>query len=50
MMEKVILAIAVTFSLYWSIEIKPTPRFVGIEIDSQIDTFREHQPPILLTL
>jgi hypothetical protein len=50
MMEKIILAIAVTCALYWSIEIKPVPRFVGMEIEGQLDTFREHQTPIFLML
>jgi hypothetical protein len=50
MIEKVILAIAITFSLYWSIEIKPAPRFVGIEIDSHLDTLKEYQSPLLLML
>jgi hypothetical protein len=35
MIEKVILAIALTFSLYWSIQIKPQPRVVAIEIEPQ---------------
>jgi hypothetical protein len=50
MMEKIILAIAITFSLYWSIEIKPVPRFMGMEIEGQLDTLKEYQAPILLTL
>ena len=50
MMEKVILAIAISFSLYLSIEIKPAPRFVGMEIEAQLDTLKEHQAPIFLML
>lgn len=33
MIEKIMLAIALTFSLYWSIQIKPQPRVVAIEIE-----------------
>ena len=50
MMEKVILAIAITFSLYMSIEIKPVPRFVGMEIDAQFDSLKEPRIPIFLML
>ena len=50
MMEKVILAIAISFSLYLSIEIKPTPRFVGMEIDAQLDTLKQSQTPTFLIL
>jgi hypothetical protein len=50
MIEKVILAIAITFSLYWSIEIKPAPRFVGIEIDQHLETLNEYQAPTLIML
>jgi hypothetical protein len=50
MIEKVILAIAITFSLYWSIEIKPAPRFVGIEIDQHLETLKEYQAPTLIML
>jgi hypothetical protein len=50
MMEKIILAIAITFSLYMSIEIKPTPRFVGMEMDTQLDTLKEPRTPIFLML
>ena len=50
MMEKIILAIAITFSLYMSIEIKPVPRFVGMEIDAQLDSLKEPRTPIFLML
>lgn len=50
MMEKVILAIAISFSLYLSIEVKPAPRFVGMEIDAHLDTFKQPQTPIFLML
>jgi hypothetical protein len=50
MIEKVILAIAITCSLYWSIEIKPAPRVVGIEIENHLDTLTEYQSPIMLML
>ena len=50
MMEKIILAIAITFSLYMSIEIKPIPRFVGMEIDAQLDSLKEPRTPIFLML
>ncbi len=33
MIEKIVLAIAVTFSLYWIVQIKPPQRSVAIEID-----------------
>ena len=50
MMEKTLLAIAITFSLYLSIEIKPAPRFMGMEIDAQLDTLKEPRTPIFLML
>ena len=50
MMEKIILAIAITFSLYLSIEIDPLPRFVGMEIDAQLDMLKEPRTPIFLML
>ncbi len=50
MMEKIILAIAISFSLYLSIDIKPIPRFVGMEIDAQLDTLKEPRTPIFLML
>ncbi|MCY7368029.1 MAG: hypothetical protein LH474_07740 [Chamaesiphon sp.] len=50
MMEKIILAIAITFSLYLSIEIKPVPRFVGMEIDAHLDSLKEPRTPIFLML
>jgi hypothetical protein len=50
MLEKVILAIAITFSLYWSIEIKPVSRFVGIEADRRLDPVTEYPAPIFLML
>jgi hypothetical protein len=50
MMEKVILAIAISFSLYLSIEIKPVPRFVGMEIEAQLDPLKEPRTPIFLML
>jgi hypothetical protein len=37
MIEKIILAIAMTFSLYWIVQIKPPPRAVAIGIDLQIE-------------
>jgi hypothetical protein len=33
MFEKTVLAIAITFSLYWIVQIKPVQRSVAIEID-----------------
>jgi hypothetical protein len=33
MIEKVVLAIAIAFSLYWVVQIKPTQRSVAVEID-----------------
>jgi hypothetical protein len=50
MIEKIILAIAITCSLSWSIDIQPIPRFVGIEIDSHLETLRQEQTPIFLML
>ena len=50
MMEKIILAIGISLSLYLSIEIKPIPRFVGMEIEAQLDTLKEPQTPIFLML
>ncbi len=50
MMEKIILAIAITFSLYLSIEIESVPRFMGMEIDAQLDKLKEPQAPIFLML
>jgi hypothetical protein len=33
MIEKIVLAIVITFSLYWIVQIKPVQRSVAIEID-----------------
>jgi hypothetical protein len=33
MIEKVVLSIAIAFSLYWVVQIKPAQRSVAIEID-----------------
>jgi hypothetical protein len=33
MIEKTVLAIAITFSLYWVVQIKPAQRSVAIDID-----------------
>ncbi|WP_310425247.1 hypothetical protein [Chamaesiphon sp. VAR_48_metabat_135_sub] len=38
MLEKIILAIAITFSLSWSVQIKPQPRVVAMGIDAHWDT------------
>ncbi len=32
MIEKIVLAIAITFSLYWIVQIKPPQRSVAIEL------------------
>ena len=37
MVEKIILAIAITFSLAWSIEVKPPQREVAIEVNTPIE-------------
>jgi hypothetical protein len=33
MIEKTVLAIVITFSLYWIVQIKPAQRSVAIELD-----------------
>jgi hypothetical protein len=38
MLEKIILAIAITFSLSWSVQIKPQPRVVAMGINSPWET------------
>jgi|GEM_PF-3335731 len=43
MIEKIILAIAITFSLSWSIQVKPPQREVAIEIDSSLETVIDRQ-------
>lgn len=50
MMEKIMMAIAITLSLYLSIEITPIPRFVGTEIDAQLDLIKKPQTPVFLML
>ncbi len=42
MIEKIILAIAITFSLYGSIQIKPQPRVVSIGMESQLEIQQQH--------
>jgi hypothetical protein len=37
MMEKIILAIAITFSLAWSMEVKPPHREVAIGVNTPIE-------------
>jgi hypothetical protein len=34
MIEKIVLTIAITFSLYWIVQIKPPQRSVAIELDA----------------
>lgn len=48
MLEKIILAIAITLSLYLSSGIKPAPRFVGLEAETQVETMS--QTPLLMML
>jgi hypothetical protein len=33
MIEKIVLTLAITFSLYWIVQIKPPQRSVAIELD-----------------
>ena len=35
--EKVVLAIAISCSLYWTIQVKPPERGVNVGIDAQIE-------------
>jgi hypothetical protein len=46
MTEKIILAIVITLSLAWNIQIKPPQRAVAIETETPI----EHQAPVFLML
>jgi hypothetical protein len=48
--EKIILAIAITFSLYGSIQIKPQPRVVSIGMESHLEIRQEQQAPILFVM
>jgi hypothetical protein len=48
MIEKIILAVAITISLYWSIEIKPQPRVVAIEIGAAVETLCEYQSSVMV--
>jgi hypothetical protein len=43
MIEKIILAIVITFALSWNIDIKPPQRAVAIEFDAHVETPVEHQ-------
>jgi hypothetical protein len=50
MIEKIILAIAITFALAGNIDVKPPQRAVAIEMDSYFAAPIEQQPPVLLML
>ena len=50
MIEKIILAIAITFSLYGSIQIKPQPRVVSMGIESHVETLQERQVEVLFVM
>jgi hypothetical protein len=39
MIEKITLALFITFSIYWSVQIRPQPRAVAMNIDHQVETF-----------
>jgi hypothetical protein len=41
MIEKIILAIAITFSLAWSIQVKPSQRVVASVTDRPVQMFGE---------
>jgi hypothetical protein len=38
MIEKITLALVITFSIYWSVQVRPQQRSVAMNID-QVDTF-----------
>lgn len=50
MIEKIILAIAITFSLSWNIQVKPPQREVAIEIDSQLEQVIDRQVDVIVTV
>jgi hypothetical protein len=50
MIEKIILAIAITLALSWNIDIKPPQRAVAIEFDSHVEIPIEHQTPFFSML
>jgi hypothetical protein len=43
MFEKIMLAIAITFSLYWSIQIKPPQKTMAMGIESRVETLPQQQ-------
>jgi hypothetical protein len=46
MVEKIILAIAITLSLSWSVQIKPQPRVVAMEISAPVATIFKLQTTV----
>jgi hypothetical protein len=49
MIEKIVLAIAITFSLYWVVQIKPPQRAIAVEIDFPAGTQPELQSEVVST-
>jgi hypothetical protein len=46
MIEKIVLTIAITFSLYSIVQIKPPQRAVAIDINFRQGTLNEFQSPV----
>ncbi len=50
MIEKIFLAIAIACSLYLNIEIKPQPRVLEAVVGYPIESLRQHQPVVMMTI
>ncbi|WP_373541392.1 hypothetical protein [Chamaesiphon sp.] len=50
MIEKIILAIAITCSLAWSMEVKPPQRVVAIEVSTPIEIASEYRVAVIVTV
>ncbi len=50
MIEKIILAIAITFSLSWSLQTKPQQRVVAVGVDLPLQTASQLQVVTLVTV
>ena len=50
MIEKIILTIAITCSLAWSIPVKPPQRVVAIGVDTPVEIASENRVGVIVTV
>jgi hypothetical protein len=50
MIEKIMLAIAITCSLAWSIQVKPPQRVVALGVDTPVEIASEDRVAVIVTV